>query len=203
MNLPNKITLSRVILAIVIIILLLFPFDSAGIITYKLFINESIVIDIKYIIAGVIFIIASVTDIFDGYYARKKNMITDFGKMFDAIADKILIDSTLVMLATIGFIHPIVAVIVILRDTIVDSLKRYAASKNIIISTIKTGKIKTILFMISIILILFYNLPFELINLKIADIILVIATTMSIISAFEYYKVIKKEIKKETNVKGS
>ena len=195
MNLANKISLSRIIIAILIVIILLFPFDSAGITTLKIFVNESIVVDIKYIIVGFLFIGASLTDILDGYIAKKKNLCTDFGKMFDAIADKILIDSTLVILATIGFIHPAVAVVVIVRDAIVDSIKRYLASKNIVFSSSKLAKIKTVLFMVSISMILFYNLPFELYNLKIADIILVVATIMSIVSAFEYYGYMKKTLK--------
>lgn len=195
MNLPNKITFSRIIIAILIIIILLFPFDSAGLTMPRLFVSESIVVDIKYIIVGVLFICASITDFFDGYIAKKRNMCTDFGKIIDAIADKILIDSTLVILATIGFIHPAVAVVVILRDCIVDSIKRYLASKRIIFSSSKLAKIKTVLFMISISMILFYNLPFELFNLKIADIILVVATIMSVVSAFEYYGYLKKTLK--------
>lgn len=192
MKLANRISFSRIIIAILIITILLFPFDSAGLTTYKIFVNETIVVDIKYIIVGILFVTASITDLLDGYIARKKNCCTDFGKMIDAIADKILIDSVLILLATIGFIHPVIAVIVMIRDVAVDSMKRYIASKGQVIGSSKLAKIKTILFMISISMILFYNLPFELLNLKIADILLVIATTMSIISGFEYYKYIKK-----------
>ena len=195
MKIPNRISFSRIIIAILIIIILLFPFDSAGIITHKLFINETIVVDVKYLIVAGLFIIASITDFFDGYYAKKHNCSTDFGKMIDAIADKILIDSTLILLATIGFVHPVIAVVVMVRDVAVDSIKRYAASKGIIIGSSKLAKVKTILFMVSISMILLYNLPFELWNLKIADIVLVIATTMSIISGFEYYNYIKNKIK--------
>lgn len=191
MNKPDKISFSRIIIAIIIMIILLFPFDSAGITTYKIFVNETIVVDIKYLIVAALFIIASFTDFLDGHYAKKHNCSTDFGKMIDAIADKILIDTTLILLATIGFIHPAIAVIVMVRDIAVDSMKRYAASKGIIIGSSKLAKIKTILFMISIAMILLYNLPFELWNLKIADIILVVATTMSIISGIEYYNNIK------------
>ena len=191
MKIPNKISFSRIIISILIIMILLFPFDSAGITTLKIFVNEAIVVDIKYLIVAGLFIIASLTDFFDGYYAKKYNCQTDFGKMIDAIADKILIDSTLVILATIGFIHPIIAIVVIIRDIAVDSMKRYIASKGVVIGSSKLAKIKTILFMVSISMILLYNLPFELWNLKIADIILVIATTISIISGFEYYNYIK------------
>ena len=188
----NRISISRIVIAILIIAILLFPFDSAGIITYKIFVNEKMVLDIKYIIVGILVIMASLTDFLDGYVARKTNNCTDFGKMIDAIADKILIDSVLILLATIGFIHPVVAVIVIIRDVAVDSIKRYAASKGLIMGSSKLAKVKTILFMISITMILFYNLPFELINLKIADIVLALATTMSIVSGFGYYEYIKK-----------
>lgn len=195
MNLPNKISFSRILIALIIVIILLFPFDSAGINTLKLFVNESIVVDIKYIIVGVLFVFASFTDFFDGYIAKKNKCCTDFGKMIDAIADKILIDSLLVLLATIGFIHPAIAVVVMIRDIAVDSIKRYAASHGLVLGSIKLARVKTILFMVSISMILFYNLPFELFNLKIADILLVVATIMSVVSGFEYYGYIKKKLK--------
>lgn len=195
MNLPNKISFSRILIALIIVIILLFPFDSAGINTLKLFVNESIVVDIKYIIVGVLFVFASFTDFFDGYIAKKNNCCTDFGKMIDAIADKILIDSLLVLLATIGFIHPAIAVVVMIRDIAVDSIKRYAASYGLVLGSIKLARVKTILFMVSISMILFYNLPFELFNLKIADILLVVATITSVVSGFEYYSFIVKKLK--------
>ena len=195
MKLPNRISFSRIVIALLIVIILLFPFDSAGITTLKIFVNESMVVDVKYLFVGVLFVIASFTDFLDGYVARKRNCHTDFGKMIDAIADKILIDSVLILLATIGFIHPVIAVVVMIRDVAVDSNKRYAASRGVVIGSIKLAKVKTILFMVSISMILFYNLPFELFNLKIADIVLVVATIMSIVSGFEYYSYIKKELK--------
>ncbi len=195
MKLPNRISFSRIVIALIICIILLFPFDSAGLTTLKIFVNESIVVDIKYIIVGVLFVIASLTDIFDGYIARKRNCSSDFGKMIDAIADKILIDSVLILLATIGFIHPIIAVIVMIRDVAVDSIKRYIASRGLVIGSSKLARVKTILFMVSISMILFYNLPFELFNLKIADIVLVIATIISVVSGFEYYSLLKKGLK--------
>ena len=113
MNLANKITMSRIILSIVIMILLLFPFEGLGLELPSYVVNENIYVELKYIIAGVLFIIASLTDFFDGYVARKYNMVTDFGKMVDAISDKMLTNSLLVMLASTGMISPIIAVIFI------------------------------------------------------------------------------------------
>lgn len=197
MNLPNRISLIRIFLAIIIVGILIFPFDATGIITYKIFINESIVIDIKYIIAGVLFIIASLTDTLDGHLARKYNMVTDLGKMLDAIADKILVNSVLIILATSGFIHPIIPVIIVSRDAIVDIIKMIAGSKGKVLGAIKLGKVKTIFMMIGIVLTLFYNLPFELFNIRIAEIFLIVACILSIISAAEYYKLNKKLILKD------
>lgn len=187
MNLPNKLTIFRMILAFVIIGILLFPFDATGIDIPRLFINESIVVNVKYIVAGILFIIASITDSIDGYIARKYNMITDFGKMMDAIADKILVNSVLIILASMGFVQPIIAVIIVVRDTIVDSIKMIAGSKGKVVAAIKTGKLKTIFLMVGIALTLFYNLPFELWNLKVSDFLLILAAVLSLISGFQYY----------------
>ncbi len=194
MNLPNKITISRIILSFVVIIILLFPFDTAGIEFPKLFVDEAIVIDLKYIVAGILFIIASLTDFVDGKLARKYNMVTDFGKMLDAIADKILVNSVLIILASSGFISPIIPVVIIVRDSIVNSIKMIAGSKGNVVAAIKSGKIKTACLMTGIVLTLFYNLPFEIWNIKVSDALLIIACIFSITSAIQYYSMNKKYI---------
>lgn len=194
MNLPNKITLSRIILSFVIIAVLLFPLDAAGIELPRLYIDEKIVIDLRYIIAGVLFIIASLTDFLDGKLARKYNLVTDLGKMLDAIADKVLVNSVLIILASSGFISPIIPVVIIVRDSIVNSIKMVAGSKGNVVAAIYSGKIKTACLMVGIVLTLFYNLPFELFNIKVSDALLIIACVFSIISAVQYYKMNKKYI---------
>lgn len=194
MNLPNKITLARIFMTVLIVFMLLFPFDALGISATKLFINESIVIDIKYLIAGVLFIIASVTDSIDGYIARKYNLITDLGKMLDAIADKFLVNSVLIILTSQGIIHPIIPVIIVTRDIIVDVIKMIVGNKKHAVAAIKSGKIKTIFLMVGIALTLFGNLPFELINIKVSDILLIIATVLSIYSGIQYYQMNKELI---------
>lgn len=188
MNLPNKLTMLRLFLSLLIIILLLFPFDATGITIPKLFINESMVIDIKYIIAGILFILASFTDFLDGYLARKYNLVTDFGKMIDAIADKVLVNSVLIILASSGFIHPIIAVVVIIRDIVVNSIKMIVGNKGKVVAAIGSGKLKTVCLMVGISLTLFYNMPFELWNLKVSDFLLIIAAILSVVSGIEYYR---------------
>lgn len=194
MNLPNKITLARIFMTVLIVFILLFPFDAVGISATKLFINESIVIDIKYLIAGVLFIIASVTDSLDGYIARKYNLITDLGKMLDAIADKFLVNSILIILSSQGIIHPIIPVIIVTRDIIVDVIKMIVGNKRHAVAAIKSGKIKTIFLMVGITLTLFGNLPFELINIQVSDILLIIATVLSVYSGIQYYQMNKELI---------
>lgn len=199
MNLPNKLTVFRIFITIFIIIILLFPFHAIGISSIKLFINESIVVSLKYIIAGVLFIIGCLTDFVDGYIARKYNMVTELGKMLDVIADKILVNSVLIILAAQGIIHPLIPVIIVSRDTIVDVIKMIVGNKKGAVAAIKSGKIKTTFMMVGLSLTLFNNLPFELWNLKISSLFLIIATVLSIYSGIEYYKQNKLYILSDTS----
>lgn len=187
MNLANKITMSRVILSIVIMILLLFPFEGLGLELPSYVIHGNIYVELKYIIAGVLFIIASLTDFFDGRVARKYNMVTDFGKMIDAISDKMLTNSLLVILAANGMISPVIAVIFIVRDIAVDSIKMVVGNKGHAVAAIGIAKLKTATLMTGLALTLFYNLPFELIGIRISDVLLIISAILSVISAFQYY----------------
>ena len=136
----------------------------------------------------------SITDLFDGMIARKYDLITDFGKMIDAIADKILVNSVLIILSAQGFIHPIIPVIIVLRDTIIDSIKMVAGSKGKVVAAIKTGKYKTASLMVGIVLTLFYDMPFELWNVHVSDFLLIVASVLSIISGVQYYSMNKKYI---------
>ena len=198
MNVPNKLTIFRIVLAFIIIFILIcgeYISSIFGITIPKLFINELIVVDTKYFIAGGLFIIASITDFLDGYIARKYNMITDFGKFIDAIADKILVNSVLIILASQGFIHPIIPVVLIVRDSIVNSIKMMAAKKGKVVAAINSGKIKTTFLMVGIILTLFYNLPFELVGISVSKVLLFIATILSVVSGIQYYSMNKYLLK--------
>ena len=191
MNLPNKITMSRIFMTIVIIGVCLFPFYSVGIEIPKYEIS-GIVVDLRYLIAGGLFIIASVTDFIDGKLARSRNIVTDTGKMLDAIADKVLVNSVLIIFAANGFIHPIVAVIYIFRDEVVNAMRMHAAKNGVVVPASITGKIKTFAMMTGLSLMFFYNLPFELINIHIDEFLIYFATVMSVVSGIQYYRAIMK-----------
>lgn len=199
MNLPNKITMVRIVLAVFVLILLIFPFYEFGYEFPKYLLAGKVLIDVKYIIAGVLFLIASLTDFIDGHIARKYNLVTDFGKVMDAIADKVLVNGLLIILANVGFISVVVPVVVITRDIAVDSIKMVVGSKSAAVGASITGKIKTIFMMTGLTLILFYNLPFELINLRIADFLILIATVLSVVSGIEYFVKNKKFILPQNN----
>lgn len=187
MNAANKITMSRIVLSFIIMILLLFPFYEVGIKFPTYLINGNVLVDLRYIIAGILFIIASLTDFVDGRVARKYNMVTDFGKMIDAISDKLLTNSLLVILACNGMISPVIAVVFVVRDIVVDSMKMIIGNKGRAVGAIGVAKVKTATLMFGLALTLFYNLPFSLINIRVSDFLLIIAAVLSVVSAFKYY----------------
>ncbi|MBQ6404478.1 MAG: CDP-diacylglycerol--glycerol-3-phosphate 3-phosphatidyltransferase [Bacilli bacterium] len=186
MNLPNKITVARLGLTVIIILLLCLPFSAFGIHFPKYDIN-GVVVELQYLISGVLFIIASLTDFLDGYIARKYNLVTDTGKILDAIADKVLVSPILILLATNGFIPVIIPVIYITRDIVVDAIKMQAASKGKVVAAIKSGKYKTATMMVGTTLVFFYNIPFEFINIRVDLFLLYLACILAVVSAFEYY----------------
>lgn len=197
MNLPNKITVSRIILSIFILVLLIVPWYQLGIDFPTFTLAGKIVVDTKYLIAGVLFIIASVTDFVDGYLARSRNLVTDFGKVMDAIADKILVNGVLIILACKGFISVAVPVIIITRDTFVDSIKMASGNKGKVVAASILGKLKTICMMTGVSLMFFYNLPFQLVSIPVADILIIAACILSVVSGCEYYYKAKDLIFKE------
>ena len=194
MNKANKITMVRIIMSVMIIVLLLFPFDQAGIEFPEYLINKSVDVKLEYIIAGILFALASFTDFLDGYIARKYNMVTDFGKMIDAISDKMLTNSILIILACDNMISPVVVVVIIVRDIVVDSIKMLIGNKGKAVAAIPIAKLKTACLMFGIFFTMMYNLPFELININVSEFLLIIAAVLSIISGVKYYIMAKDYI---------
>ena len=190
MNLPTKITVARLVLTVFIILLLCIPYSFFGF-NFPVFDVNGVAVELHYVIAGVLFIIASVTDYLVGYLARKNNQVTDTGKMLDAIADKALVNPILIILAANDFIPAIVPVIIVLRDILVNAIKMEAASKGKVVAAIKSGKLKTAAMMVGVSLVFFYNIPFEFINIRVDLGLLYFACIMSVISAWQYFNLNK------------
>lgn len=191
MNLPNKITMMRILFSVCTLLFLILPWYQFGINFPMYTFMGKVVVDSKYIFAGILFVIASLTDFLDGYIARSRDLVTDFGKVMDAIADKILVNGVLIILAYNGFISIAVPIIIITRDTFVDCFKMVSGNKGKVVGASLLGKAKTVCMMIGISFMLFYNLPFELINFPVSDILIMAACLLSVISGCEYYYKIK------------
>lgn len=194
MNTPNKITLCRIVLSVVLLVLMVFPLNRIGVAFPEIRIAADFIIDSKYLICGVIFAIAATTDFLDGYLARKYNLVTDMGKIMDAIADKILVNGVLIILAVEGYISVIVPVVIVCRDIAVDSIKMVAGQKSGAVAASKAGKVKTACMLTGISLLFFYDLPLSLFGVKVARVLIMIATVLSVLSGIQYYDKNKKFI---------
>lgn len=137
-------------------------------------------------IAAVIFIIASFTDALDGYIARSRNQVTRFGKFIDPLADKLLVSAALISLVELEKVPAWMVIVIIAREFAITGLRVVAASEGITIAASNLGKIKTITQIISIIIVLFNNYPFYLINLPLDKIMLYIATFFTLLSGIDY-----------------
>lgn len=200
MNLPNKITLIRLILVPVILVLMvLVPVNEN---LYNGFDKELVIgvyhLPILWIVAAGLFIIASLTDFLDGYLARKYNLVTTFGKFFDPIADKLLVNGVIIVMSVANIIPVWITIIMILRDVFVDAIRMFVSSKNVVISANKWGKLKTIWQMIGITVLFFANHrfittigPYHWIN-KLCMIPMYIAVFFSLLSGIIYFMQSKK-----------
>jgi len=187
-NLASKITLSRIVLSIILIVLMLI----------------SLVKPISTILMGVLFSIAAFTDKLDGYIARSRNQVTDFGKVTDAIADKILVTPILFIMAISGLLFESIVVslaiplLIFLRDEIVNNVKTIASSKGPVVAASNLGKAKTACMMTGM-AILMFGLPMhlgiagEILN-TLGQILVVVATLLSVVSGIEYWLNNKKYI---------
>lgn len=193
MNLPNRLTVMRIMMIPVIILIAIFPYSQFGIEIPMLqfgFVTLSAV----NIVMLVLFCIASFTDFLDGYLARKNNLVTTFGKFADPIADKLLVTTMYVLFAAQGTIPVVPVLIMVARDTIVDGIRMIASSNGVVMAAGYLGKLKTVVQMLSIITILLNNLPFELYRLPVSDFLLWFAAFTSLASGISYFNQMREYI---------
>ena len=175
MNLPNKLTMFRVILIPFFIVFLLVPITPYD----------------KWIALG-IFVIASLTDLLDGKIARKYNLVTNFGKFMDPLADKLLVCSALICLIELQKIPAYMVIIIIAREFIISGFRLVAADNGVVIAASYWGKFKTTFQMIAVCLLI---ADVEALSL-LTQIILWIAVILTVVSLIDY--IIKnKDVMKE------
>lgn len=168
MNLPNKLTLFRIFLIPVFIIVMMINIPN------------------KFLIACMIFIIASVTDAMDGHIARKYNLITDFGKFMDPLADKLLVISALTTMIEFDLVAAWMVIIIVARELTVSILRAIAAADGKVIAASSGGKLKTISQMIAIVVLLLAAQTGNIMLLDTGKIIILIATLLTLYSGWEY-----------------
>jgi len=164
MNLPNKLCFVRLFLVLLVLLVLYSKIENS------------------VYIATLFFIIAAFTDILDGYIARSRNLITDFGKFFDPLVDKILVVSILVYLVSIKIVPDWMVIIIIVREFAVSGFRIIAASKGIVVAASKLGKFKTQSQVIAVIVALLkinHDIPYYLW-------IIFIAVILTVISGIDY-----------------
>ena len=167
MNLPNKLTILRVIMVpFFVAFLLLTPSHT----------------DFKWI-AFALFVVASLTDLLDGHIARKYHMITNFGKFMDPLADKLLVSAALVCLTALGFIPAWMTVVIISREFIISGFRLVASDNGVVIAASYWGKFKTTFQMLMIIVLL---LNFGGVFVLIGQILTWIALILTVVSLVDY-----------------
>ena len=168
MNLPNKLTMFRVILIPFFVVFLLAPYISEN----------------GQYIAVAVFIIASLTDLFDGKIARKYNLVTNFGKFMDPLADKLLVCSALICLVEMDRLAAWIVIVIIAREFIISGFRLIAAEQQIVIAASYWGKFKTTFQMLMIIVLIldFDNVAFQMLGI----ILTYVSLALTVISLADY-----------------
>lgn len=182
MNLPNKLTFLRLLLIPFFIILTAFPFEWGMV--------EALGSEIPYslLLATIIFVLASFTDWLDGYIARRDNLVTNFGKFADPLADKLLVSGALIMLVGLDLAPAWVVVIIIARELSVTGLRLLLVEEGgTVLAAALPGKIKTVTQMLAVIFLLSDNFPFAVTSLPIGDILLYVSLFFTIYSGIDYF----------------
>jgi CDP-diacylglycerol---glycerol-3-phosphate 3-phosphatidyltransferase len=188
MNLPNKLTLTRIIMIpffLLFIIPLPAKWETVAIISNF---NNFIALYGRYI-AGGIFIAAAFTDFLDGHIARTRKIVTNFGKFLDPIADKLLVAAALIALIQVAGLNVWFAFIILAREFFVSGIRLVAALEGKVIASSAWGKAKMMTQTIAILLIIFENFPFSLFtDLDVGGIMIIVAVITTIFSGYDYLR---------------
>lgn len=180
-NLPNKITVSRIILIPIFILFMVVDFGLGN-----LEIGGTI-LSFEHLIGSLLFIIAAATDWFDGHLARKHGLVTNMGKFLDPLADKLLVSAALVILVELGYAASWIVIIIISREFAVTGLRLILAGGGEVHAANQLGKIKTATQLVAISFLLLNNIFFEAINVPFGTIMLYIALLFTIWSGADYF----------------
>lgn len=188
MNIPNRITISRILLIPVFMVLMLVDFNWGEMTLF------GATMPVSHFIGALVFIFASLTDWVDGYYARKYNLVTTFGKFLDPLADKLLVSAALIILVELGFAASWIVIIIISREFAVTGLRLVLAGEGEVVAAGGLGKIKTTAQILAISSLLLYNTIFTLVNIPFGDIMLYVALIFTVWSGWDYFYANRKAL---------
>jgi CDP-diacylglycerol--glycerol-3-phosphate 3-phosphatidyltransferase len=186
-NLPNRLTFFRILMIPVVVCTLYYATHPADwIVEYQRWLGQ---------IACAVFIVASFTDFLDGYIARKRNLVTVFGSFLDPIADKFLVVASLIMLMSVNHAHPVVVIILVLREMYMTSLRLLALNEGVDVPVSSMGKWKTASQMTAIPLLMYWEPLFGLDTGTIGTVLLYVSAFLSMWSALLYSLSMIKKLK--------
>lgn len=192
---PNILSITRIILTVVVIILI--SLKSSTLYSFSLW-DMKTNISSTFFASGIIFVIACLTDFLDGFLARKYNWISDFGKIWDAVSDKILTTSVYIYFAVLQFVPIYFVIIMIFRDFVIDGYRIQTNKYGLIIPANIFGKLKATLQMISLIIIFFCFNDTDTNSIQyyfVQNLFVILATIASVISGLIYVVSIEKKLK--------
>jgi len=181
MNLPNKITISRILLIPVFLVIMLADFSWGELALL------GVSLPVTHFVGALLFILASTTDWVDGYFARKYNLVTDLGKFLDPLADKLLVSAALIVLVSFDMASAWITIVIISREFAVTGLRAILAKGGEVVAANMLGKIKTWAQIVAISALLLHNMIFELIGLQFDQIALWVALIFTIWSGWDYF----------------
>jgi CDP-diacylglycerol---glycerol-3-phosphate 3-phosphatidyltransferase len=181
LNLANRITIARIFLVPVVIFLLLVRFDFLTVtINHRTTTGSEM-------IAALVFIIAASTDGLDGYIARKRKIVTNFGKLLDPLADKLLISAVLISLVEMQRLSAWVAILIISREFAVTGLRLVAATEGIVIAASRIAKWKTASQIVAMVALIINNFPFSYIGFPFDVVMVYVMVITTVISGIDYF----------------
>ena len=181
MNIPNQLTVLRILLIPVFLILFLIPFN------WGTFTVLDSTITVAHLIATIVFIVASITDWLDGYLARKYNLVTNFGKFADPLADKLLVMAAFIALVGADIIPSWAVVLIVSRELAITGLRLLLAEGGEVNAANMLGKIKTFTQLVAIPLLMLSNFPFAATGIRVDLITFYVCVFFTVLSGINYF----------------
>ncbi|MFB5191494.1 CDP-diacylglycerol--glycerol-3-phosphate 3-phosphatidyltransferase [Alicyclobacillus fastidiosus] len=181
MNLANRITIARIFLVPVVSLVLLIHYNF-----WSITINHQTTTGSE-MIAAFVFVLAASTDGIDGYIARKRQIVTNFGKFLDPLADKLLISAVLISLVQMHRLPAWVAIVIISREFAVTGLRLVAAAEGVVIAASRLAKLKTVTQIVAMVVLIINNFPFSWVGFPFANLMLYIMVVITVLSGLDYF----------------